>query len=91
MKRQIPVEFLTVLEQNNGTVAAGLALNGIIVGLTFSGLTAESGKVPYVLFPYLFAIYLNDINSKLPRDKRHFIALYTQLYYATGAAKEKRR
>jgi Reverse transcriptase (RNA-dependent DNA polymerase) len=29
-----------------------------------------------VLSPYLFAIYLNVIESELPRYKRHFIVLY---------------
>jgi Reverse transcriptase (RNA-dependent DNA polymerase) len=31
-----------------------------------------------VLSPVLFAIYLNDIDSKLPLDKRHFIVLYAE-------------
>jgi Reverse transcriptase (RNA-dependent DNA polymerase) len=29
-----------------------------------------------VLSPYLFAIYLNDIDGKLPHYKRHFIVLH---------------
>jgi Reverse transcriptase (RNA-dependent DNA polymerase) len=42
----------------------------------FSKIDCGVRQASSVLSPYLFAIYLNDIDSKLPHDKRRFIVLY---------------
>jgi Reverse transcriptase (RNA-dependent DNA polymerase) len=40
-----------------------------------------------VLSPYLFAIYLDDIDSKLPHDKRYFIVYADDIYYTASICK----
>ena len=73
MKRRIPVELLIVLEHWYSCCWTSVKWNNSMSEFFKIDCGVRQGSV---LSPYLFAIYLNDIDSKLPHDKRHFVVLY---------------
>jgi Reverse transcriptase (RNA-dependent DNA polymerase) len=73
MNRPIPVELLTVLEHWYSCCWTSVKWHNNMSEFFKIDCGVGPGSV---LSPYLFAIYLNDIDSNLPHDKRHFIVLY---------------